>query len=262
MAAVELKLREEGASAGQPVLILMHGLFGSSRNWVSIQKQLAQRFHVVSVDLRNHGESGWHDIMTYDAMAQDIDDLIRSRGWRSVSLLGHSMGGKVAMTFALRHGQKLARLIVADIAPVVYEPHHRAFIDAMLALDLTAITRRSDADQQLALTITEPGVRAFLLQNLVQKGSEWFWRFNLKTLGNSLEALGGFPASDVISKWSGPVCAIRGGASDYVTANGLAAFDQYFESVEHHELPGAGHWLHAEQPAAFVEIVQGFMEAT
>jgi len=258
VSAVQLNVRELGEG---PVLVLMHGLFGSSRNWVSIQKQLAEQFHVVSVDLRNHGDSAWHDVMNYDAMALDIYKLIESKGWASVNLLGHSMGGKVAMTLALRHGEVLERLIVADIAPISYKPHHREFIDAMLALDLSSISRRSDADKMLAARISEPGVRAFLLQNLVQKGAEWFWRFNLAALSDSLVALGEFPATDTLNKWAGPVCVIRGGNSDYVTSEGVAAFDRYFESVEHHELPGAGHWLHAEQPAAFIEIMQRFLES-
>ncbi|MFK7963939.1 MAG: alpha/beta fold hydrolase [Burkholderiaceae bacterium] len=256
---VALNIRELGDG---PVLLLLHGLFGSSRNWVSVQKALAEHYHVVSVDLRNHGESGWHDEMNYAVMAQDISNLIASRGWEQVSVLGHSMGGKVAITLALRQPPELQRLIVADIAPVVYAPHHREFIQAMLALDLSRIERRSDADRQLASTIAEPGVRAFLLQNLVQKGPEWFWRFNLKALDESLVALGDFPAAIEASRWNGPVCVIRGGASDYITTDGRAAFDRYFESVEHHALAGAGHWLHAEQPAAFIDIVRRFMEVT
>lgn len=257
MSAVPLNIRELGEG---PVLLLLHGLFGSSRNWVSIQKQLAEKFHVVSVDLRNHGDSAWHHEMNYDLMAQDVLGLIESRGWESVNLLGHSMGGKVAMTLALRHGEVLERLVVADIAPVIYKPHHREFIDAMLALDLTRLTRRSDADKALATSIAEPGVRAFLLQNLIQKGSEWFWRFNLQALSDSLVSLGEFPAADVARRWAGPVCVIRGGKSDYITTEGLAAFDRYFESVEHHVLPGAGHWLHAEQPGQFIEVMQRFLE--
>lgn len=258
MSVVQLNVRELGEG---PVLVLLHGLFGSSRNWVSIQKQLAQQFHVVSVDLRNHGDSAWHDTMNYDAMAQDIYSLIEARGWAPVNLLGHSMGGKVAMTLALRHGEVLERLIVADIAPIIYKPHHREFIDVMLALDLPSVSRRSDADKMLAARIAEPGVRAFLLQNLVQKGSEWSWRFNLQALSDSLVALGEFPATDALEKWTGPVCVIRGGNSDYITPEGVTAFDHHFESVEHHELPGAGHWLHAEQPDAFIAIMQRFLES-
>lgn len=253
---VELSAREMGEG---PVLILLHGLFGSSRNWVSVQKQLAQHYHVVSLDLRNHGNSPWHAQMHYEAMAQDVIRFIGSKGWDAVSLLGHSMGGKVAMTVALRAPQCLARLIVADIAPVTYRPHFSDFIAAMRALDLSQISRRSDADKALAQSISEPGVRAFLLQNLVQNGSEWGWKINLPVLDDALEALGEWPLQTESLQWPGPVCAIRGDASDYVLSEHEPAFERYFPAVNFVTLVGAGHWLHAEQPVPFVEQINLFM---
>lgn len=253
---VALQTREAGDG---PVLVLMHGLFGSSRNWVAIQKTLAEHFSVVSVDLRNHGASPWSDQMDYDVMAEDVGALIRQRGWDSVCLLGHSMGGKVAMTLALRQPELVNRLIVADIAPVVYAPHYSDYIDAMLGIDLLQITRRSDADSMLAASIPEPGVRAFLLQNLVHEQGTWSWRINLTVLQQSLVALGEFPVGAERPSTDCPTLFIRGSASDYVLDDYLPIIRAFFPHTELHTIAGAGHWLHAEQPAEFVTQVRRFL---
>lgn len=255
---VELVAREAGDG---PVLILLHGLFGSSRNWVSVQKQLAANYHVVSVDLRNHGASAWSEQMDYDVMAEDVVRFIEDRGYDPVSVLGHSMGGKVAMTLALRRPELLNNLIVADIAPVVYQPHYADYIDAMLALDLTRLERRGDADRALAPTIASAGVRAFLLQNLVQTNGEWSWRINLPVLASCLTALGEFPVAGEGKQWAGRVMFIRGGNSQYILPAHAEQIKRFFPNASQQTIANAGHWLHAEQPAQFITLVNQFLQA-
>ncbi len=256
--ALELFSREAGEG---PVLLLMHGLFGSSRNWVGVQKHLAEHYRVVSLDLRNHGSSPWADRMDYDEMALDVAGFIDALGSQPVALLGHSMGGKVAMTVALRYPTLVSRLIVADIAPVAYQPHFSDYIRAMQALDLASVGRRADADHALAASIETPGVRAFLLQNLVQVNGRWSWRINLPVLARALPALGAFPVGEQAVQWTGRTRFIRGANSNYVLDGHRDSINRYFPGAELVTIDQAGHWLHAEQPARFVSSVIEFLES-
>lgn len=256
--ALELFSREAGEG---PPLLLMHGLFGSSRNWVAVQKQLARHYRVISLDLRNHGSSPWAEAMGYDEMALDVSGFIESLGIGPVALLGHSMGGKVAMTVALRYPSLVSRLIVADIAPVVYQPHFTTYIEAMQALDLEQVERRVDADNALAASIDAPGVRAFLLQNLVQSDGRWSWRINLPVLARALPALGEFPVGEQALQWHGKTRFIRGAQSDYILDEHINTIKETFPGADLVTIDQAGHWLHAEQPARFVASVLEFLES-
>lgn len=253
---VELAARELGS--GEP-LLLLHGLFGSSRNWVSIQKQLANTHQVISLDLRNHGDSGRHAQMNYSLMADDVQAFLDGRGLRQVALLGHSMGGKVAMTLALRNPAQVGPLIVVDIAPVRYPPHHTEIVAGLRALDLSALDGRKDADDRLRASVPDPQVRGFLLQNLVQKEGRWSWRINLAAIDNCLDALGDFPFAPGEAVYPHPSLFICGGDSDYVTAERHPVITCAFPSAQIVELPGVGHWPHAQVPEAFINQVRRFM---
>jgi esterase len=178
--------------AGSPLAIL-HGLFGSGRNWASIAQRLAEHHRVIAIDLRNHGASPWAETMDYRKMADDVRSTLRGRGHDRFSLLGHSMGGKVAMVSALEDGAAIERLIVVDIAPVAYAVRHLGYAQAMRELDLTAIKRRSDADAALAPAISDAAERAFLLQNLVLEDGRARWRLNLEAIEREMPRLVDFP---------------------------------------------------------------------
>ena len=246
------------AGSGPPLLIL-HGLFGSGRNWQSHARRLAESFDVVTVDLRNHGQSFHADEMNYPLMAADVAQLIGDLRLDACRLLGHSMGGKVAMVLALEYPELVAKLVVADIAPVVYAHDHDELVDAALGLSLATIDSRADADRELEPAIADPGLRAFLLQNLVRDGDDWSWRVNWRAIKNSMGSLTGFV--DLPADWriDVPTLCIRGGTSDYVGDAEIELMQDHFRRIEFATLGGAGHWLHAEQPVAFLERVRQFL---
>src|SRR5579885_3337452 len=161
-----VRLAEVEYGAGPPLAIL-HGLFGSGRNWAGIAQHLAANHRVIALDLRNHGASAWADSMDYPAMAQDVHETLVALGYPRFALLGHSMGGKAAMILALAHSEAVERLVVIDIAPVAYPPRHLPYVKAMRAMDLTGVKRRAELDAPLAAVVADPAERAFLLQNIV-----------------------------------------------------------------------------------------------
>jgi len=252
------ELSYQRLGSGPPLLIL-HGLFGSGRNWQSQARRLADSFDVLAIDLRNHGQSFHADEMNYPLMAADVERLIRDLGLGACQLLGHSMGGKVAMTLALRRPELVAKLVIADIAPVVYAHDHDELVDAALGLSLDAIGTRADADRKLQAVIADPGLRAFLLQNLVRDGEAWRWRVNWRAIGNAMHELTGF--IELAPDWriDAPTLCIRGAASNYVGDAEIELMREHFRHIEFATLDGAGHWLHAEQPAAFLERVVEFL---
>jgi esterase len=242
-----------------PTLAILHGLFGSGRNWVSIAQRLAAHHRVVALDLRNHGASAWADTMDYPAMAEDARAALHARGYHRYALLGHSMGGKVAMVAALQHGAEVDHLIVADIAPVNYPLHHLAHVQAMRALDLANIKRRSEADARLAASIPNPAERAFLVQNLVFEGARPRWRLNLAAIAQAMRRLGEFPDLPPAAVYDGPALFIAGGQSDYLDPEHEPAIRRRFPTAEIARIDNAGHWLHAEQPQRFLAIVEEFL---
>ena len=244
--------------AGPPLAIL-HGLFGSGRNWASIAQRLAVNRRVIAFDLRNHGASPWAETMDYREMAEDIRASLHARGYDRIALLGHSMGGKVAMMAALEHGAAVERLIVADIAPVAYPAHHLWHVQAMRRLDLAAIKRRSEADARLAAAVPDPAERSFLLQNLIFDNGGVRWRANLAAIEREMPRLVGFPAVAEGRSYEGPVLFIAGGRSDYLQPAHEPAIRHLFPKAEIARIENAGHWLHAEQPDAFLAIVESFL---
>ena len=242
-----------------PPLVIQHGLFGSARNWATLAKALAATRRVIAVDARNHGRSPWHDRMDYPAMAGDLRELIEGEGLGRPVVLGHSMGGKAAMALALTAPESVGALIVADIAPVSYRHSHGDYIAALRALDLSAIARRADADAALRDAVPEPGVRGFLLQNLAFDDGEARWVLNLDALAGAMDDLTAFPFEAGAARYDGPALFLRGGASPYVTEQHEGAIKEFFPTAIIETLEGAGHWLHAERPAEFLEAVGRFL---
>lgn len=250
------------AAAGRPPLFVMHGLLGSMRNWQAIGKALAREWPVVLVDLRNHGASPWAEVMDYPTMAADILALADRFEVERFALLGHSMGGKVAMATALTAPERVDRTIIADIAPVPYAHDFEQYIKAMLELDLEAIDRRAAADAALAPAIDNPAIRQFLLQNLdFDAAGKALWKPNLGVLDRSLTVITGWPEAFDVERYDRPALAIRGGDSPYVTDAGEAALRRLMPAVELATLDGTGHWLHAEKPQLFIEAVRAFLDS-
>jgi esterase len=244
--------------SGPPVVIL-HGLLGSARNWSTFAKELAGTRRVFALDLRNHGNSPWADQMTYDQMAEDVRAFMAGRGLPAAAVIGHSMGGKVAMRLALAHGQQVERLVVVDVAPVAYQRSFNAYVEAMRALDLSGISRRSEADALLAEQIDDPDVRGFLLQNLVVGEAGLAWRVPLPALADNMPELVGFPDSRDAGQYGGPTLFLTGGRSDYVRPEHHAEILRLFPNAQFAAIADAGHWVHAEAPDAFLEIVRRFL---
>ena len=242
-----------------PPLAILHGLFGSGRNWASIAQRLAAHHRVLALDLRNHGGSPWTDTMDYEEMADDVRATLHARGYRRYALLGHSMGGKAAMVAALLHGAEVERLAVVDIAPVNYPPHHLALVRAMRELDLDGINRRSEAEAGLAPSIPNPTERAFLVQNLVFEDGRARWRLNLAAIEQAMPRLGEFPDLPPTAVYDGPALFIAGGQSDYLRPGHEPAIRRRFPRAEIARIDNAGHWLHAEEPQAFLAIVERFL---
>jgi esterase len=244
--------------AGPPVAIL-HGLFGSSRNWGTIAQHLAATHRVISLDLRNHGVSPWADAMDYSALAEDVVTTLRDLGCHRFALLGHSLGGKTAMVTALTETSAVTQLVVVDIAPVIYQVHHLTLVRAMRSLDLAGIRRRSEADTRLARAIPDAAERAFLLQNLVFNDGQPQWRVNLAAIEEALPDLAGFPALPDDPVFSGPALFVAGALSDYVPPEAEPAIRHLFPQARIERLQGASHWVHAEQPQAFLTLVAPFL---
>ncbi len=242
---------------GQPAVVLIHGLFGSYENLGVIARSLSEQYQVVNVDVRNHGRSGHSTDMNYRQMADDLAQTLDALKLAKVALLGHSMGGKLAMAFALLHPQRVTKLILADIAPVAYPPRHNSIFAGLEAVDLDKLTSRAEADKQLAEYINEAGVRQFLLKSLVKEHDRFYWRFNLAALKANYAALIGEPL--VHGQYNGPVLFIKGGDSDYILPEHRPAIMQLFPQAQAKIIQGTGHWLHAEKPAAFTKLVQDFL---
>jgi esterase len=241
-------------------VVLLHGLFGSARNFGAVQQQLARRCRVIALDLRNHGASPHDGDMRYAAMAADVLQTLDGLAALPATLLGHSMGGKVAMKAALTQPDAVARLIVADIAPVAYPPHHRAIAEAMAALPLSPGMTRAQAGSALSEAVPDAAMRAFLLQNL-ELGAAPAWRIGLTEIIAALPVIEGWqtPAD---ARYGGSTIFMAGAASDYIRAEHRPAIRTLFPNARFVTLKNAGHWLHAENPSGFVAVVEAFLTAT
>jgi pimeloyl-ACP methyl ester carboxylesterase len=250
-------LHGSGLGTGDPV-VLLHGLFGRSQNLGALARRLSSRFRVISLDLRNHGASPHAAGMGYERMAEDVRDTLAGLGVTRASVLGHSMGGKVAMVLALTHPDCVDRLIVADIAPVAYRHSNAAVSAAMLALPLIPGLTRAAAEAYLAEAAPDASVRAFLLQNLIP-GATPGWRIGLEHIAADMKLIEGFPAVPDGARFAGPTLFLRGASSGYVKESAWPVVQALFPASVLETVENAGHWLHAEQPEAFASAVERFM---
>ena len=253
-----MRLAVTEAGEGKPVALL-HGLLGAGQNFGAVQKALAARGHrVLALDLRNHGSSPHAPTMSYPEMAADVAETLRAHGAWPAAVIGHSMGGKAAMALALKQPEGVERLLVADIAPVTYPtPVFTGYIAAMRAIALRPGLTRRDADAALAEAVPSAPLRGFLLQNLLFNEDPPRWRIALDVIAAEMAKIGGWP--DLPGRYDGEVLVLAGDASDYIRPEHHALFTRSFPAVRFATIP-AGHWLHAENPAAFLDQVIAFLE--
>ena len=253
---MELFYQEYGE--GSPLLIL-HGLLGASGNWHTLSRNVfARHFHVFAVDLRNHGRSPHSDTFDLPSMAGDVIDFMDSRGLNDAFWLGHSMGGKVAMWAALDRPERVRRLVVADIAPKRYPPSHLPILEALRALDLKAHTSRAEIDATLSADIEDVAIRQFLLKNLTSDGAgSYSWKMNLPAIYAGYARINqSLPSTSTYAK---PALFIRGGQSRYILDADIPPIRRLFPEARIADLPGAGHWVHAEAPKPFSDLVVEFL---
>jgi pimeloyl-ACP methyl ester carboxylesterase len=237
--------------------LVLHGLFGSGSNWKRQARDLAKRYRVLLPDLRNHGRSPHAPSMDNRILADDVVDLLDAEGLGKIALIGHSMGGKVAMTLALTRPERVAAVVVADVAPVAYAQHLRGYVEAMRGLRLAATNSRAEADQALASTVAETSVRQFLLTNLERHAEGYRWRIPLAILADQMPLLEGFPK--LATNFPGPVLFVHGGRSHYVTEAHHQIIRRLFPRAELACIAEAGHWLHVEAPEQFAKLVGDFL---
>ena len=249
------KIDYPNQSSRNPLLVV-HGLYGSARNWGVVCRKLSAERPVHAVDNRNHGESDWRDTHSYLDLAHDLAEVIEAE-FGKVDLLGHSMGGKAAMTLALTRPDLVNRLIVADIAPVTYSHSQLQFIHAMRKVDLTTVEKRSDALAQLeAAGVEDPTLRSFFTQSLDLKARKW--RLNLDTLEAEMPKIMSFP--DISGEFTGKTLFLSGADSDYVLPEHRPLIKTLFPKAAFVKISGAGHWLHAEKPAEFIATVDAWLK--
>lgn len=244
-----------------PLVAFCHGLFGQGKNWTTIAKAIAPDHRVLLVDMPHHGRSPWRDHFDYVDVADQVAELFSADD--PVALVGHSMGGKASMVLALRHPELVERLCVVDVSPVTYRSRSEfaGYIEAMQALDLDALERRSDADEALVEAVPDPTVRSFLLQNLRRHDDGWAWQPNLAVLGRDLDQLGAWPEEALAETppYDGKTLWVAGQESRYIREEFVPAMDRWFPRNRRVTIKGAGHWVHSEQPAVFTEVLRRFL---
>ncbi|WP_299927126.1 alpha/beta fold hydrolase [uncultured Pelagimonas sp.] len=243
-----------GTPGPTPPMLIVHGLYGSGRNWGVIAKRLSDERFVLTPDMRNHGDSFRSDVHDYPAMAADLAEVIEAHGGHA-DVVGHSMGGKAAMVLALTRPELVNRLVVADIAPVTYTHSQIQFIDAMRKVDLSRVAKRSDAVEQLAEHVEDKTLQAFFTQSLDIKNQSW--KLNLDALADQMPHILGFP--EVTGTYDGSTLFLSGTDSDYVKPEYRDKIRAHFPKARFAKLPGAGHWLHAEKPREFEASLRAFL---
>lgn len=257
-----MKLFYRQYGEGQPVIIL-HGVFGVSDNWVTIGRKLAGKFSVYILDLRNHGQSPHSDTFNYIAMMEDLQEFIEDHQLENPILIGHSMGGKVAMYYALEYPDHVNSLIVVDISMRKY-PHrstHIKMIDAMLAVDFDKAASREDVEQQLEASIPSKPIRLFVMKNLERVGNNTFkWRINLQALSDNIARI--FEGVEHPGIYENPALFIRGGKSDYISDDDMDKISTHFPGAQLETISGASHWVHAEKPDELCALFSDFTGKT
>lgn len=250
-----MKLHYREMGEGKP-LIILHGLFGFSDNWQTHGKKLAEYFHVYLIDLRNHGHSDWSDEISYQLMADDVFEFCQEHQLEEVHLVGHSMGGKVAMQFAVDHEDVLEKLVIVDIGFKEYPMHHQHILAGINAIDLSSISSRREADQQMSKYIDNVGIKQFLLKNIYWKEKgKMAWRMNVAVLERDMKnILAPIPVDEI----SVPTLFIRGAMSNYILDEDIESIEERFIDVTIKTIENAGHWVHAEQADEFLDSLLSF----
>ncbi len=254
-----MRLNFHSSGEGFP-LIILHGLFGSSDNWQGLAKKFKEPYRVLALDLRNHGASPHHDDVSYPAMSHDLAEFVDEHQLTESFLLGHSMGGKVAMQFANDFPLRVRRLVLADIAPRIYPRYHDDIFAAMLALDLNQYRTRGEVDRALAAKIPDAMLRQFLLKSVANTESGGLnWKLNVQALHDGYDAITGLPV--LTQKFLRPTLFVRGEKSDYIPKEDEALIrEKWYPSASFVTIHGAGHWLHAEKPEQFFDVVHEFLQ--
>ena len=255
---MKLAYREFGQ--GQP-LIILHGLFGQSDNWNTLAKGFSEKgFRVFTIDQRNHGLSPHSDVWNYEVMADDLKEFIEDQNLVDPILLGHSMGGKTVMFFEMKYTGIASKIIIADISPRAYEPHHSDVLEALNAVDFKTIKTRKEAEAILNNYLTDVGTKQFLLKNIFWRDSEnnlMDWRFNLKVITKNCDNI---CVAVPKGKSNVQTLVVRGERSNYVTENDLVDFKNYFPNYKLETILDSGHWMHAEKPKEFFDCVLNFIQ--
>lgn len=258
---MDLHYRYFGAE-GKPPLVIIHGLLGSSRNWLNVSRSLVAHYEVFAVDLRNHGESAHAEGMDFGDLAADIATFLDARGLGHAALMGHSLGGKVAMRFACQYPERTDALVVVDIAPKTYRPHHQRDFEAMLALPTQKMNSRKDADAFIAEYVMDWGQRQFLLTNLKrnEQGEGFVWSINLAGLNAAREQMRRNPLNDE-QHYGGPSLFILGGTSNFVEPEDWTTIRHHFPRARIQTIDEAGHNPHIDNKTAFLAALDGFLTA-
>lgn len=256
---MQLFFRELGEKH-YPKVIILHGLLGSSDNWLTLSKQLAENYHVFLLDQRNHGQSPHAQAWDYDCMVEDLKVFLEKNIAQNtkINLIGHSMGGKTAMLFAGIYPQWVEKLVVVDISPRYYPPHHQKILDAMQTLDLQNIPSRKEAESHFENAGLDAGTRQFILKNLYRNPDNvWSWRVNLPIIAQKIENVGAKLPENVC--FLGKTLFIKGEKSDYIQDADLPIISHHFPQYQLHTINQAGHWTHAEKPQETLDILQKFI---
>lgn len=253
---MELYYRELGQG---PPLIILHGLFGMSDNWLTIARRIAEHHTVYIPDQRNHGRSGHDPQFNYRVLLEDVRELIEKNNLYNIKLIGHSMGGKVAMLYALEYPEQVDKLAIIDIAPKTYQrPVFRTFLKQLLAIDLRGLKSRTEADQRLAQKIPQAAIRQFLLKNLYRDQAKSFqWRLNLLSLFNNIDAI--LNGDEISGYWGKPALFVRGSRSDYILDADLPQIMNIFPQAKVETIAGATHWVHADNPDELCERLREYL---
>ena len=253
-----MKLHFKKFGSGPP-LIILHGVFGSSDNWKTLANHLMITFEVYLVDQRNHGLSPHSDDLNYQVMTDDLKELLHNAQIEKCCLLGHSMGGKTAMNFAVQYPEKIMKLIIIDIAPKRYPPHHQNILQGVHSLKINEINTRKEADDLLSTTINNSGIRQFILKNLSRNPEGLFyWKINWKAIEDNIQAIGAPLLSHDL--FTGEVLFIRGAQSDYILNEDEPLLKKHFPNAVLMTIQKAGHWVHAEQPAQLLALINQFIK--
>lgn len=252
---MKLFFREIGE--GRP-MIIVHGLFGVSDNWLTMAKRLGRFRKLFILDLRNHGQSPRSNTFDYQSMVADLEEFIREHDISKPDLLGHSLGGKIVMNFAARHSEAMDKLIVVDIAPKYYKIHHDVILEGLKAIEIDKIGSRSEADEVLAEFVENLGVRQFLLKNLKRNDEGFEWKMNLEVIYNKIVNVGaGLDKKIVVEN---PTLFIRGGRSRYILDEDFPGIFQQFPNATIETIENASHWVHAEHPEAMCKLIENFLK--